>query len=112
VSGILRRVRIDGVISLSCTNLASSEEINSDPPENTPPKSDFSAFVPEFKARGDAKGVKMRQDVFSLTEGEAVIRWPTPLSADSIADLDEWLDLVKRKIKRSASETKTEPAQE
>jgi len=54
----------------------------------------------------------MRQDVFSLTEGEAVIRWPTPLSADSIADLDEWLDLVKRKIKRSASETKTEPAQE
>ena len=41
----------------------------------------------------------MRQDVFSLAEGEAVIHWPTPLSPDSIADLEEWLDLVKRKIK-------------
>jgi len=46
----------------------------------------------------------MRQDVFSLAEGEAVIHWPTPLSPDSIADLEEWLELVKRKIKRSAAE--------
>ena len=46
----------------------------------------------------------MRQDVLSLAEGEAVIHWPTPLSPDSIKDLEEWLDLVKRKIKRSAAE--------
>jgi|SRR5581483_1670690 len=44
----------------------------------------------------------MRQDVFSLTEGTATIQWPTPLSADSIQDLEDWLEIVKRKIKRSA----------
>jgi len=47
----------------------------------------------------------MRQDVFSLAEGEAVINWPTPLCEDSIKDLEEWLELVKRKIKRSASDS-------
>ncbi len=25
----------------------------------------------------------MRQDVFSLTEGEVILSWPTPLSAES-----------------------------
>jgi hypothetical protein len=61
----------------------------------------------------NVQGAKMRQDVFSLTAGEAVIfsltageaviHRPTPLSADSISELEGWLDLVKRKIKRSAA---------
>lgn len=50
----------------------------------------------------------MRQGVFSLAEGEAVIHWRTPLSPCSITDLEGWLDLVKRKIKRSAPEPATE----
>lgn len=54
------------------------------------------------------QGAKMRQDVFSLAEGEAVIHWPTPLSDDSIRDLEDWLELVKRKIKRSAVEVSTQ----
>jgi len=43
----------------------------------------------------------MRQDVFSLTEGEVVLSWPTPLSEESISDLEVWLELIKRKISRS-----------
>jgi len=45
----------------------------------------------------------VRQDVFSLTEGEVILRWPTPLSADSIADLKDWLKIVERKIARSTA---------
>lgn len=48
--------------------------------------------------------VTMRQDVFSLPEGDAFIHWPTPLSADSVQELKDWLKLVERKISRSVSE--------
>ena len=85
------------------TGLPVSEIIPADPPESSnqvPPRT--LARMPELGKK--AQGAKMRQDVFSLAEGEAVIHWPTPLSPDSIKDLEEWLDLVKRKIKRSAAE--------
>lgn len=49
----------------------------------------------------------MRQDIFSLAEGTVTIQWPTPLSADSIQDLKDWLKIVERKITRSANEEKS-----
>jgi hypothetical protein len=48
-----------------------------------------------------SKNSTMREDVFSLTEGKVVFQWPTPLSADSIADLKDWLEILQRKIARS-----------
>ncbi len=45
----------------------------------------------------------MKQDVFSLAEGEVVLSWPTPLSADSIEDLKAWLKIMERKITRTAA---------
>lgn len=97
------------------TGLPVAEIIPADPPDDEHPP-----VVPLYiaSAPGQGKsaifiqGAKMRQDVFSLAEGEAVIHWPTPLSADSISDLEDWLELVKRKIKRSTaepSEKLTEP---
>ena len=50
----------------------------------------------------------MKQDVFSLAEGEVVLSWPTPLSADSIEDLKAWLKLMERKIARSTAEEKSD----
>ncbi len=50
-------------------------------------------------------GVNMRQDVFSLSEGQAVLSWPTPLSQESIEDLKDWLKIVERKIARSATDS-------
>jgi hypothetical protein len=52
----------------------------------------------------NAQGAKMKQDVFSLAEGEVVLSWPTPLSADSIEDLKAWLKIMERKITRSTAE--------
>jgi hypothetical protein len=50
----------------------------------------------------------MREDVFSLSEGEVVLRWPTPLSAESIQDLKDWLKIVERKISRSEKSEQSE----
>jgi len=43
----------------------------------------------------------MRQDVFSLAEGDVVLSWPTPLSAESIEEVKDWLKIAERKIVRS-----------
>ena len=45
----------------------------------------------------------LRHDVFSLAEGPVTIQWPSMLSPESIEDLGDWLDLVKRKIQRSVA---------
>jgi hypothetical protein len=41
-----------------------------------------------------------KQDVFTLTEGDVVLRWPANLSRDSYADLKDWLEVMVRKIGR------------
>lgn len=69
-----------------------------------PPVNPHGPPPPPARRREITRGggsANMRQDVFSLAEGEAVLSWPTPLSADSIADLRDWLKIVERKIARA-----------
>lgn len=47
----------------------------------------------------------MKEDVFSLREGDVTLQWPETLSADSYQDLEDWTKLLLRKIKRAVSET-------
>jgi hypothetical protein len=44
---------------------------------------------------------KMQKDIFSLKEGEVVLFWPSPLSEDSVKDVTDWLEIVKRKFARA-----------
>lgn len=46
-------------------------------------------------------GPNVRQDTFSLDEGQVVLQWPAQLSEASYEDLKDWLELQLRKIKRS-----------
>lgn len=46
-------------------------------------------------------GAQVRQDTFSLDEGQVVLQWPAQLSEASYEDLKDWLELQLRKIKRS-----------
>jgi len=46
-------------------------------------------------------GSEVRQDTFSLDEGQVVLQWPAKLSENSYEDLKDWLDLQLRKIKRN-----------
>lgn len=51
----------------------------------------------------------MKEDVFSLREGDVTLQWPEVLSAESYQDLEDWTKLLLRKIKRAVQ---TEPTPE
>lgn len=95
-----------GFVEGSSTGLPVSEIIPADPPENLPPAPRFS-FLKADLGRRD-QGAKMRQDVFSISEGEVVMSWPTPLSAKSIEYLKSWLKIVELKIADSLASEKQE----
>lgn len=42
----------------------------------------------------------MKEDVYTLKEGDVVFQWPDQLSQESYEDLKDWTDLILRKIKR------------
>jgi hypothetical protein len=43
-----------------------------------------------------------KQDVFTLSEGQVVLRWPDPLSEESYEDFKDWLELVRKRVARGA----------
>jgi 5-bromo-4-chloroindolyl phosphate hydrolysis protein len=49
----------------------------------------------------------MKEDVFSLQEGDVTFQWPESLSKDSYQDLEDWTKLMLRKIKRSIESSAT-----
>jgi hypothetical protein len=88
----------------SQTGLPVSELSVFDPPTppggNLTPEQQRSQFLkPLPPTPPPAPGIK--QDVFSIGEGEITVRWPSSLSADSFEDVSAWLDILKRKIGRS-----------
>ncbi|MCH8151343.1 MAG: hypothetical protein IH830_03105 [Planctomycetes bacterium] len=44
------------------------------------------------------------QDVYGLSEGDVVLRWPERLSKASFEEVRDWLELIKRKLERSIVE--------
>lgn len=84
-----------------------AEAIKEEPPATVPKPQ---IVTPQREVTRVGGSANMRQDVFSLTEGEVVISWPTPLSQDSIKDLEDWLVIVKRKIARSLATKEEQPA--
>ena len=59
--------------------------------------------------RAGARGATMRQDVFSLAEGDVILRWPSPLSAKSVEWVKNWLKIAELKISDSVADEKAEP---
>jgi hypothetical protein len=49
----------------------------------------------------------VKQDVFTTDAGEVVVRWPDFLTAEEFSDIEGWLDMLKRKIKRSVKSEST-----
>lgn len=46
-----------------------------------------------------------RSETFDADEGEIRITWPANLSRQSVDDMNDWLDLLKRRIARRAGDT-------
>ena len=90
-----------GFVEGSNTGLPVSEIIPAEAPEQLPSLATRREVMRGFdQGRRFAQGANMKQDVFSLAEGEVVLSWPTPLSAESIEDLKAWLKIMERKITR------------
>lgn len=62
------------------------------------PSTEDAASLSSMSAQDSSVGVQ--QDVFTLEEGQVVMRWPKKLSAESFADFKDWIDLQVRKIAR------------
>lgn len=45
--------------------------------------------------------IGMKQDTFSLDEGQVILKWPSKMKAESFEDFKAWLELQLRKIARS-----------
>jgi hypothetical protein len=65
---------------------------------------------PQARALALEKGPGMRQEVFTLAEGDVVIQWPERISADSLEDFKDWLALLQRKISRGVVQSTSLPA--
>ncbi|MBL4702457.1 MAG: hypothetical protein JKX85_14500 [Phycisphaeraceae bacterium] len=57
--------------------------------------------VNDLKAAVTIEHPSMRQDIFTLDEGQIVLQWPSSLSHESYEDFESWITLVLRKVKRS-----------
>ena len=44
---------------------------------------------------------RTRTDIFALITGDIVFQWPDRISPTESKDVDDWLDLIKRKLNRS-----------
>ena len=47
---------------------------------------------------------QMKHDTYTLDEGDVVLQWPSKLSQESYAELEDWLDLMGRKMKRAVTD--------
>jgi hypothetical protein len=71
------------------------------------PDVDKTGKSPPAKARREmATGSK--EDVFTLASGDAVLQWPERITSDEYEDLEGWLQLMLRKLKRSVVATSAE----
>lgn len=57
----------------------------------------------EIRAAVDRQaGTKV--DTFTLKDGQVILRWPGRIRLDEYPDLEAWLQLMIRKVKRSVRE--------
>jgi len=59
---------------------------------------------PAGQLQGNQVPSGYRSETFDADEGEVRITWPSNLSSQSVADMEDWLELLKRRIARRAGE--------
>ena len=76
--------------------------------------SEFDDISDEQKAPNDESTaptggeIPMKQDTFTLDEGNVTIQWPSKLSEASFEDLTDWLEIMARKMKRAVTKENDE----
>ena len=54
---------------------------------------------------------KTKEDVYTLATGYVVLQWPDRITPEEAEDLDDWLEIMKRKLKRSVVSQEEDPAE-
>ena len=75
------------------------DEASTDSPEHDISTTDIQPDV--YLEIPTEEKTEIRQDLFSLNEGQVLIRLPKVLSVDSYEDLKTWIDLILRSVERS-----------
>jgi hypothetical protein len=60
-------------------------------------------------ATAKAAGASMSREVWDIDEGEATLLLPSSLSAQSVEDIEGWLQIVLAKLKRRAAKAPVDP---
>jgi hypothetical protein len=94
--------------SIAFAGLSSSDKVQSsvveDDDEEETDIETLGQNPPEPPGRRGPAQVGMKEDTFNLDEGEVVLQWPERLSQASFDDLESWLQLQLRKIKRRVTD--------
>lgn len=48
-------------------------------------------------------GEAVRQEIFTVEEGEVIVAWPKELTLEGYQDVEDWMQIVLRKMKRASS---------
>jgi hypothetical protein len=83
----------------STTGLPMEQLQKVDPPSNQPPAPPVPPAPPAPPAPPKLM-LGVAREVSSFTEGEAVLQWPATMSPESVLELEDWLELVVKKMKR------------
>jgi len=97
----IREISPDGKFALidgSNTGIPVSELIKEQAPATGSPTM---PAITDLRFHPAVPGRQMQEEIFSLKEGKVVLHWPSPLSADSVQDLKDWLAILERKFQRS-----------
>lgn len=69
-------------------------------PDGPKLESSLSTQVDQERGQGTTA---VRQDVFTTDEGDIAVTWPTALSEETYQDIEDWIEILLRKMKRASS---------
>lgn len=78
-----------------------SSDVAEEPAESGPPESEPSASQSiKSYTTNDVRPENTDRDIFSVHEGEVTLISPKKLTSESLEDISDWLDIMKRKLSR------------
>lgn len=98
VEGTLSGLPVDQLTRHEGEEPPMQSQAQAPPPAMTPPPTPKSAAPPPLAPPREG----FKQDVFTLAEGDVILRWPEGLSVESFEDLQGWLEIMQKKIARAA----------
>lgn len=113
VEGFVRDFRDTLVYSRLLTEdgVFSMQDSTEDPKEEKPEVSHTETLKKQIIEKTAAlyEATMLNEDVFTLEQGTVTIKWPKVLSEASYQDLEDWLELIKRKAKRAVQSKYEQP---